>query len=201
MPPSPASRVPSLSLLCLAAALTASPPLAAQAPTPAFDSDSDPGIEAAPDLLTSAETFKPVSLTLFFENDGTFVRPNRGSDRHYTSGQGFHLASPLDPVTDTDDSRRSLNRDAIGFVLVQQIYAPEDITDPNPPPDDRPYAGYLYGGLFYQRQSYNPDGIDTLDHVQLDLGVVGPSSLAEQSQSEVHCRSVSRTRRARTPTR
>ena len=176
-----------LVLLCLAAALTASPPLAAQTPT----SDSAPGNipapnESIPDLRPSTAPFTPVSLTIFFENDGTFARPNHNSDRHYTSGQGFHIASPLNPIADTEASRRPSNRDAAGFVLVQQIYAPDDITDPTPPPDDRPYAGYLYGGLFYQRQSYNLNGIDTLDHVQLDLGFVGPSSLAEQSQSEVH---------------
>jgi hypothetical protein len=168
------------------------PPLSltAQSTTAGPDAASQPflecpaGIESDP--KPQGESFKPVSLTIFFENDGTFVRPNYNSDRHYTSGQGFHIAGPFDPIIETELIRRPYSRDAIGFVFVQQIYAPENVTDPNPPRDDRPYAGFLYGGFFYQRQNYNLNGIDTLDHVQLDLGVIGPSSLAEQAQSEVH---------------
>ena len=134
---------------------------------------ADPGIE-------------PVQFSIFFENDGSFVRPNHNSDRHYTSGQALHIAGPVDPIFDTRAHQVPSTRDAAGFVFVQQIYTPDDTDREVPDPEDRPYAGFLYGGLFYQRQHYNLNGIDTLDHVQLDLGIVGPSSLAEEAQSEVH---------------
>ncbi len=155
-----------------------------------------PALEAATQPLTSPslddhtppdpDLFKPVSLTIFFENDGAFVRPNHNSDRHYTSGEALHIAGPLTPIDDTAPRLTPSSRDAAGFVFVQQIFTPNDITDPTPDRDDRPYAGYLYGGLFYQRQHYNLNGVDTLDHVELDLGIVGPSSLAEEAQSEIH---------------
>jgi len=70
------------------------------------------------------------SRSFYFENDGTFVRPNDNTDRHYTSGQGFSVA---------------------------------------------------WRGAFWQRQRE-----DLLDHVQVDVGVVGPSSLGEQVQELVH---------------
>jgi hypothetical protein len=60
------------------------------------------------------------------------------------------------------------------------MYTPDNIDEP-PAPDDRFYAGYLYLGGFWQRQHG-----DAFDHVQLDVGVVGPSSGAEAVQEWVH---------------
>lgn len=68
-----------------------------------------------------------------------------------------------------------------GYVLGQSMFTPRDITLTNPPVEDRPYAGWLYGtvGLSVEigRQ---------LDQLALTLGVVGPASLAKQSQKIVH---------------
>jgi hypothetical protein len=67
------------------------------------------------------------------------------------------------------------------YTAGQSIYTPRDITDPDPDPNDRPYAGWLYGSMGVVAQS----GIErTL--VELSLGVVGPASLAEQTQTFVH---------------
>ena len=61
------------------------------------------------------------------------------------------------------------------------MYTPSDITDPTPPLDDRPYAGWLYGSVGLIGETGTQ-----LDQIQLTLGVVGPLSLAEQTQKFVH---------------
>lgn len=124
----------------------------------------------------------PVSFNIFFENDGTFVRPQDDDDRHYTSGQaiswvyhqtgGRKIADWLNLPADGT---------ALGFVLGQQIYTPEVITEAVVDPNDRPFTGYLYLGTFWQRE-HN----DVLDHIEIDLGITGASSLAEQAQEIVH---------------
>ncbi len=63
----------------------------------------------------------------------------------------------------------------------QRLFTPEVIDAPTRDPDDRPFAGYLFGGVFVQREVGR-----ALDHLQLDLGVVGPSALGEETQDAVH---------------
>lgn len=69
----------------------------------------------------------------------------------------------------------------VGYGIGQSIYTPADISRRVPDPDDRPYAGFLYGSL-----AVVADGGDQLDTVALDLGVVGPASQAEETQRFVH---------------
>lgn len=68
-----------------------------------------------------------------------------------------------------------------GYALGQNMYTPEDISDPDPPPDVRPYAGWLYlnAGLTEERN-------DRLDQLTLGIGIVGPASLADRTQREIH---------------
>jgi hypothetical protein len=47
--------------------------------------------------------------------------------------------------------------------------------------DDRPYAGWLYLGFGYHARSRL-----RMDSLELNLGVVGPSSLAEEAQNFIH---------------
>jgi len=68
-----------------------------------------------------------------------------------------------------------------GYVFGQNVYTPRDITLADPPLDDRPYAGWLYGSIGL--------GVETgrqLDQVWMSLGVVGPASLAEEAQEFIH---------------
>jgi len=68
-----------------------------------------------------------------------------------------------------------------GYAIGQNMYTPRDITLADPPLDDRPYAGWLYGTIGL--------GVETgrqLDQLALTLGVVGPASHAEQTQKFVH---------------
>ena len=122
------------------------------------------------------------SLTIFYENDGSFIRPASNSDRHYTSGQGLTVAWHRDAADGLADSL-GLEHDgtAAGLSLVQQMFTPRNIGIPDPPLTDRPYAGYLYLGGYLQRQYRNQ-----FDHVELDIGIVGPSSGAEFNQEWIH---------------
>lgn len=69
----------------------------------------------------------------------------------------------------------------IGILLGQQIFTPSDIQTTEPLENDRPYAGFLYGGLALHSKT------DTiLDTLEIILGVVGPAAKAEFAQNTVH---------------
>lgn len=82
------------------------------------------------------------------------------------------------------------NTDTVGIVLGQNIYTPEDLSNPNLIVNDQPYAGWLYLGLGYFHEARDREflgfQVDSLDTVELDLGVVGPASGAEKTQREWH---------------
>ena len=73
-----------------------------------------------------------------------------------------------------------------GLSLGQTIYTPTDITTRALQQADRPYAGLLQVSLLLQRRGQTASETPVLDHLQLDLGVIGPPSLAEQAQNTVH---------------
>jgi hypothetical protein len=111
-----------------------------------------------------------------------------GTDRDYTNGVRFTYTSRRNDLPgwgrfarDTLGWLTSAQNWYVGYGLGQNIYTATDITDPNPPLGDRPYAGFLYGSV-----SVIADSGDRLDTIALDLGVVGPSSLAEETQKFVH---------------
>jgi lipid A 3-O-deacylase len=123
------------------------------------------------------------TLSFLFENDLFF-----NSDHDYTNG--VELAYTAAPQDTSDWAVRVANwlplfrantdvrtRYAIG----QSIYTPNDLSVTNPLPTARPYAGFLYGafGLVGDSGTY-------LDQLQITLGVVGPASLAEETQKWVH---------------
>ena len=69
----------------------------------------------------------------------------------------------------------------------QSMYTPENKTRTDVIPDDRPYAGLLYLGLAWNRRIHpQAASYEMLDVRELTLGVIGPWSLAEQSQDLVH---------------
>jgi lipid A 3-O-deacylase len=79
----------------------------------------------------------------------------------------------------------------MGFIGALTIYTPEDIGRRDLIPDERPYAGWTYGGLFFQRSrpiSANDfyekpgDSIGSFEALEIDLGIVGPSSLSQNAQ-------------------
>lgn len=128
------------------------------------------------------------TFSLMLEND-VF---GSGTDRHFTHGTKLsyttreHLPDEDDPigmVAGLIPFWPAGARARATYALGQNIYTPDDIADPNPRPDDRPYAGWLYvsGGLI----AVAPDASRS-DAVVLELGVVGPASLAEDTQTTWH---------------
>jgi len=126
-----------------------------------------------------ADTFNVVS-----END-SYVTVS--GDRHYTNGVYFSWTSDpsgeaigwaqslMLPVSDRDAEWRS------GYFLGQAIFTPENLTAFNPPANDRPYAGWLFGGARLFR-----DSGDRLDKIEAALGVVGPMALGGDVQKFWH---------------
>lgn len=119
-----------------------------------------------------------------------------GSDSQYTNGMQIGLLSPdLNHYAEEERLPRWLipivsrmpfinvpdSQHNVGFVVGQQIYTPEDVATPTVVADDRPYAGWLYGGLAFISKSER-----VLDTLELQLGVIGPASQAEAAQDFIH---------------
>jgi hypothetical protein len=126
-----------------------------------------------------------------FEND--FF--GGGTDRHFTHGSRVsYQTKPIPWITKAagrlpgflaegldEDSAAPLKARA-NISLGQNIYTPEDITAHGLLEEERPYAGWLYAGfgLVINR------GDKRYDQVEMDIGVIGPSSLAEKAQKAWH---------------
>jgi lipid A 3-O-deacylase len=131
------------------------------------------------------------TITAIYEND-LFG----GHDNQYTNGMQVGLLSP-DLAHYAEEKRlpRWLlpivvrlpfinvpnSQHNIGVVVGQQTYTPKDTQTRDLIVDDRPYAGWLYGGLAFI--SKNEISLDTLE---FQIGVVGPASQAEEAQKFVH---------------
>jgi hypothetical protein len=125
-------------------------------------------------------------FTIIEENDALIPAP---TDRWYTQGLMLsYLSAPVAssafdwmfPTTYTNPNAPRTRRFEI--VVGQSIFTPA-ATKLNPPdPLDRPYAGWLYGGLGWYQETNRA----SLDHFELVGGVVGPASLAKQVQVGFH---------------
>ncbi|MFZ5572656.1 MAG: lipid A deacylase LpxR family protein [Thermodesulfobacteriota bacterium] len=128
--------------------------------------------------------------TLIIENDAF-----TNSDNNYTNGVGISWVSADLGTYDGEKFVSKWGRfwKFLPFVLdegyttyaswsvVQEMNTPNDIDNPNPPNDDQPYSGVLYtDSMLYARK-------ERWGHAwQLKLGVVGPSSHAEDVQKWFH---------------
>lgn len=132
------------------------------------------------------------TLTAQIENDRV-----ANTDRHYTHGTRFDWVS--DKTTDGPDWVRDgldflypladVRAGRIGFALGQSIFTPENTATRAPQPNDRPYAAWLYAGASVHAETSRRVGerrLDTLDSVELDLGVVGPQAYGKQVQNGFH---------------
>lgn len=123
------------------------------------------------------------TLVVEYENDMF-----GGEDRYYTNGVRATWVTRGEHVPDA--VRRGSGLFAffsqrgdlkVTYSVGQNMYTPDDIKQEDPPEDDRPYAGWLYGTVGLGSETDN-----RLDRLQLSLGVVGPASLADKTQREVH---------------
>lgn len=110
------------------------------------------------------------------------------TDRHYTNGVRLAWLSSANSTAQwVLDAARMFplfpegGTVRTGYAVGQSMYTPNDITIGNPPRDDRPYAGWVYGSAEVVAETGN-----RLDKLALTVGMVGPSSLAERTQKYVH---------------
>lgn len=158
---------------------------------------------AEPALPTSAEVehparwrdlFRSSAFSVLSENDKYFA----GTDRHYTNGLKFSfmgetrvdespelLQKIVEYVPTLNNENAREQRYKVGVSLGQDIFTPVNTQITTPQPNDRPYAGWLYGALTFQAQSNDPDA-RLLRVVEIAVGIVGPSALGRQTQSEFH---------------
>lgn len=139
------------------------------------------------------------TANLYFEND-LFT----GTDLNYTNGVRLSFISPdVDSfLTKREDAYPWVNKlnkllKAIhpsppkkGLQQVQRnmilstgqlMFTPTDRERETVDPNDRPYAGWLYGGIGYQARVD-----DRLHSVELNIGVVGPWAKAKEAQDFIH---------------
>lgn len=136
----------------------------------------------------------PFTHRVYWENDGALHDPTTGYDRHYTNGFGITFEHQPEWADRFAAALPSLNIDCgrattgVGYLFSQQIYTPGNLAATAPILTDQPYAGYLYGGVFLDRQAPSAinENVMVLDHVELNLGLIGNSSLAEDIQEWVH---------------
>lgn len=121
-------------------------------------------------------------FSFVFENDIV-----AGTDHGYTNGVRFSWLSSeknnpewLNNAADFLPIDGSGNK-RVSVALGQSMFTPDDQQLNPPDPNDRPYAGWLYGSL-----GVVSDTGKTLDNVLLTVGVVGPASGAKGTQNFVH---------------
>ena len=114
------------------------------------------------------------------------------SDRYYTGGfQVSHLTTNksiswqqelIGWITGDDAFIVS----AVEYAIGQAIFNPADISLQYPNPNDRPYAGWLYGTAATSFLLDQTPRLDTFQFVEFTLGIVGPSSRADDLQTGLH---------------
>ncbi len=130
-------------------------------------------------------------LSLQVENDLW----GNGTDRHYTHGTRLSYLSSEEvprwllrgarfvPVFSRIGSLRT------SYAVGQSIFTPEDITRSDLIEDERPYAGWLYMAVGLISDHRVRDGAlqsNRLDSLELNIGLVGPESYAEDTQKAAH---------------
>ena len=131
------------------------------------------------------------TFSILFEND-LFG----DTDQQYTNGVQIGWMSPdltryaeadrvpdwllplvaLLPWINEPDTQRN-----VGFSLGQKIFTPENTQSSALVLSDRPYAGWLYGGLSFTSKTAN-----RMDMFELQFGVIGPAAQAEDAQNFIH---------------
>lgn len=129
-------------------------------------------------------------FNLLEENNSLYFH----TDKHYTQGLRFSYLAPSVLAGDAFDrpfDYLSANTPIFAadaadrryaLLLGQSIFTPENLTSRPPNPHDRPYAGWLYGGVSLLQR----DGGVMLENLELDIGVVGPGAFGKQVQNDWH---------------
>ncbi|HEY3515750.1 MAG TPA: lipid A deacylase LpxR family protein, partial [Gammaproteobacteria bacterium] len=150
--------------------------------------------------LIAGATLLLITSSVRADETSGFVRIDNdlftGTDRDYTSG--VQVGSTSATVESFDDARlaprlrwandklrwlqpKGFDENNVTWTIGQRMYTPEDWSRSEPDPLDRPYAGLLFAGLTYSGRDAH-----SMRSTSLDVGIVGPSALAEQTQRVVH---------------
>ena len=137
---------------------------------------------------------QPSRFTALEENDSLFFN----SDKHYTQGLRFSDLIGGVPSSGSlwDDAFNLLNFGPFfqqggirktAILAGQSIFTPKNLSLKPPDPRDRPYAGWLYGGISMLQESRLAiaDG-SMLENFEVDFGMVGPGALGQLAQNTFH---------------
>ena len=124
------------------------------------------------------------------DNDAPYFSPATFSDRHYTDRFEFSVVGRPEWAWELGDWLTAPAGTEVacagGFVFGQTISTPDDITITAPQPMDMPFAGYLFFGSYWQRESTLSPTTRHLEQLEVDLGVLGPSARGYETQKTVH---------------
>lgn len=143
-----------------------------------------------PAFAQSQSADHPDSFTFYWENDAF-----ANTDQNYTNGLRLtwsrryrSAGEPAEPSTGLNRfvdrllfANESKSNLGIALSLGQSIFTPSDTQQKSLITNDRPYAGYLYAGLSLYAQQES-----RLNLLEVDVGVIGPLSLAKELQNGTH---------------
>ena len=159
-------------------------------------------LSAAPGLAT-AQSAADAKDSEDRRGTWTFILENdvfANTDRDYTSGLRTSYVSPPDSPGDGQGSglhgaiartllgARDGDRIRYGLAIGQSIFTPKDTMVENPPSDQHPYAGWLYGeySVFAQDRDDGSGSGGGLTIGALQIGIVGPHAYGEEVQNNFH---------------
>ena len=128
------------------------------------------------------------TFTMYWENDAF-----TGTDRNYTNGFKLTWGKPYTAAREAQGGITKWMIDTLPFInapdatrgtsisIGQNIYTPADTEARDLIKDDRPYAGFTYIGFGYQSKNNL-----RRDVWEIDIGVIGPLSQAQEVQNIVH---------------
>jgi hypothetical protein len=153
-------------------------------------------------LLAGGQARATEEIRLYAENDSKLNPFPTRTDRYYTNGLKLEWLQLdkrrerrfLPGISHADWCRLLCKANALesakvdsGYGFGQNMYTPEDILNPAPQPNDRPWAGHLYVSRI-ARISYFQNSLKAQrqDRFEVSLGIVGPAALAGETQIEFH---------------
>ncbi|MDX1951100.1 MAG: lipid A deacylase LpxR family protein [Verrucomicrobiota bacterium] len=140
-------------------------------------------------LLLSAEERDRSTLSITIEND-SFL----GTDRYYTHGmrmQYMHRPNELPSwavkgLSHLPNVGMEISSMRIGGALGQELYTPANLRARALIVNDRPYGAWMHGSLILRRSGQLRESVGVMDELELDVGVVGPEALGEETQQWWH---------------
>ena len=102
-----------------------------------------------------------------------------GKDRYYTNGLALNFRTALNEMK---FKNKNLNKMILEMEAGQKIFNPQSGSISNSIYVDRPFAGYLYGGVSLNFLFQSENNLK----LSLNGGTIGPASLAKEAQELMH---------------